>query len=158
MKHHCNNLSEIVLFIEDFKREFRDKFDIDPKVLWSYNKEQQPPKIDLRILEQAANSLLEDDIFVDGIKSKSRRKEVVMLRQCMFKIARESGYTLTSIGSYFDYDHATILYSVTHVNNLLKTKDKLTIVTLHKLQDVLEKQFRNDGDVQHDVEEGSNSQ
>ena len=157
MNKHSTNINEISAFIEDFKKEFRSRFDIDPRVLWSYNKDFSPPKLTLTELEKITNTFVEDPIFADGVKSKTRRKEIVILRQCMFKIARESGYTLTSIGSYFDFDHATILYSVTHVNNLLKTKDKLTISTLTNLQDAIDTYFRNIGDVQHDVEKGCNT-
>lgn len=157
MNYQPDKLNQILVTIETFKKDFYNRFQLHPKVLWSYGKENTESKLDLRTLEEAANTLLETLPRHDSIRTRSRKKEVVMLRQCIFKLARESGYTVTIIGTYFGFDHSTVTYSVKHVENLLKTKDKLTINTLKKLDDVIKKQFRNDGDVQHDVEEGGNS-
>lgn len=63
------------------------------------------------------------DMPVDGLKSKTRKREIVQARQIAMYFAKTMTKTsLTSIGSQIGgKDHATVLHSCKTVNNLLET-------------------------------------
>lgn len=107
----------------DFSRQFYINYGIYPIVLYSLNKDKSKT-ITLPDMEAVVNKLLFEK-FGDtyDIRSKTRLRHIVMYRQIMFKILYDMGYTIVSIAKYFNYNHATILYSKDCVNDFLKLKD-----------------------------------
>ena len=61
------------------------------------------------------------DIPIKTIKQNSLKREVVECRQfCMFYIREKTALSLDRIGKIFNKDHATVLYSIKNVKNLIK--------------------------------------
>ena len=59
---------------------------------------------------------------------KSRKREIVLARQIVMYICKTyCNFSLTSIGTYFEKDHTTVIYSTKLVCNLLDTDRKLRI-------------------------------
>jgi chromosomal replication initiator protein len=76
-------------------------------------------------------------ISVEDIKSKSRKKELILPRQVSMYLAKEIlNIPLSNIGYYFDRDHSTVIYSVNAVNEALNN-DKIVKDHLLKLRKVL---------------------
>jgi len=147
-----NKQEEIYTFITNFQEEFNAKFGIYPQV--QYFLDDQVKKSRLYQLEISANTVLNClPIFIkcpDGIKTKKRYRELVTLRHCVFFIALEYGFGSSDIGSFFNFNHATILHSQKIVPELIEIKDKLTINILKQLKDDLQKRNRIDANVQFD--------
>lgn len=62
----------------------------------------------------------------EQITSKTRERRVVEARQIMFKILREEDQKeFAKIGSYFNKDHATILYGVRNISNLIEVDKEI---------------------------------
>ena len=62
-----------------------------------------------------ATGLTENQIF-----SRSRQREITSARQIFFYFVRNTlGTTYQEIGNTYNYDHATIIYSIKTVENLL---------------------------------------
>lgn len=58
---------------------------------------------------------------IDIIKSKSRKRNIVEVRQlCMYFIYK-AGYTLKQTGLFFKKDHATVIHACKTINNLFET-------------------------------------
>ncbi len=53
------------------------------------------------------------------VSEKTRRREVIDARMIFYKILREMGNTLVSIGSIHNKDHSTIIHSIQTCENLM---------------------------------------
>lgn len=146
-------------FVETFMSEFHGRFGIFPRVSFSF----QSPKylMSLKELEEVVNELIKNDpiIRLPGctVRSKNRQRELVIYRQCTFKIACEMEYGPSNIGMYFGKDHATVIYSRDTIYNLVGTGDKKVITTLSKIENELQKRIGTNGDVQPDDKGGINA-
>lgn len=64
-------------------------------------------------------------ISVKYMLGKSRNSEVCLPRHIVMYLIRDiNDCTLTSIAELFNRDHTTVLYSITHVRNMLESKNK----------------------------------
>ena len=110
----------IEIFIKKFKDEFHRNFGTVPHVF--YDKNHEIPAISLTKLLTLAQSIVNNDPVLKSlgikIKSKSRKREVVLYRQCCFKVARLQGFSLKTIGKAFGVDHATVLYGIKCINKI----------------------------------------
>lgn len=117
--------SEMKEYIDAFKYKFKHMFGVIPYVSIT-SKNLYVGEISMRELLQITNKALEESCpttFSDGILSKSRLKIVVMYRQAFCKVASSLGYGCTAVGRFIDKNHATVVYSVRQVDNLLATND-----------------------------------
>lgn len=148
MKKETLQETEINIYIEQFKKEFHKKFGIIPTVGCRYVK---PTAITLERMEILTNKVLRTMAIANkcshGIRTKVRFKELIILRQCMFKIVRDMGYSSVHIAEFYGFNHATVLYSCNVINNMTQTKDELLIPILNKLKNVIEEEYGYDGDV-----------
>jgi chromosomal replication initiation ATPase DnaA len=60
------------------------------------------------------------------------------------------GYSLTSLGKYLDYNHATVIHAIKVVSNLIDINDLVTIRNLKLIHDEIEKRIRANTIVQFD--------
>jgi len=145
---------EVETFINEFSDKFYGKFGIRPMV--TYSSKVNLIGTNLIDLENVANYCIYRDLDIDitgaSIKTRTRQRTLVIYRQCIFKMARDLGYGLARIGHHFGYDHATVLYATRNITNLVTCKDKQVIKILNKLQNELEKRYRNDGAAPSDSE------
>jgi chromosomal replication initiation ATPase DnaA len=151
--------AEAAEFARNFIKEFQSKFGILPRVNYSFDVKQL--KISLSDLEEVINHLISKDPSIDikgaSIRTKTRLRELVMYRQCAFKIACEVGYGPSSIANYFGWDHATVIYACKTVRNLVASNDKKLTTTLTNIEDELEERFRVDGSIQPNSKAENNS-
>jgi len=121
--HEITN--EMKDYIDVFKVKFKLMFGITPYVSIT-SKGLYIGEISMRELLQITNQALGESCNIEfpaGIMSKTRLKPVVMYRQAFCKVASTLGYGCTSIGKFLDKNHATIVYSVRNVDNLVSIGD-----------------------------------
>jgi chromosomal replication initiator protein len=77
-------------------------------------------------------------VSIEDIKSKSRKKELILPRQVSMYLAKEIlNIPLSNIGYHFDRDHSTVIYSINAVNEAINN-DKLVQDAVSKLRKKLE--------------------
>lgn len=59
------------------------------------------------------------------IKSPTRRRKVVYVRQLFIRLALDNGYSLSAIGRYLSRDHTTIISSRKRFEDDLATDDRV---------------------------------
>jgi len=111
--------------IDLFKYKFKLMFGLVPYVSIT-SRGLYVGEISMRELLSITNEALCESYpehFDAGILSKTRLKPVVMYRQAFCKVASNLGYGCTSIGRFIEKNHATVVYSVRNVDNLLGVGD-----------------------------------
>ena len=60
------------------------------------------------------------DVPTEMMKSKSRKREIIVARQFAMYFLRQEFYQLSlqGIADYFDKDHSTVVHSIKQINNL----------------------------------------
>lgn len=146
---------EIQEFVISFQREFCKKFGTVPKVNYKIGRKYKIPKITFKELNGIADKIMFSDRKLrhfTSIKVRKRNRPLILLRQCVYKIAKEQGHTLASIGEYFGgYDHATVRYGVITFNKLLDVSDLDAVSTFKKFENAIKDKYGHDGDVQHNL-------
>lgn len=116
---------EMKEYIDVFKYKFKLMFGITPYVSITskglYIGELSMREL-LAITNQALNDALKDEKKFD-ITTKTRLKPVVLYRQTFCKVASSLGYGCSAIGKFLDKNHATVIYSVKMVDNLVSVGD-----------------------------------
>lgn len=74
----------------------------------------------------------------NNIISKSRKREFIISRQIYAYFLRKSGYTLYQIGAKINKDHATAIYSINRIKELISVKDKQTIKIINQIETDIE--------------------
>jgi chromosomal replication initiation ATPase DnaA len=80
-------------------------------------------KLEVREIIECANTTINLGIYPKGIKTKSRRRDLVQKRQIACYIARKMGYTCEVVGKCFGIDHATVIHGCKVVDQLLDVVD-----------------------------------
>ena len=138
--------------IKNFKELFLKEFGLELIVVVSSVKSKYS-KVDIKLLEDVTNAILErlyPGKYPEGIRKKSRERELVVLRQCFFKIATEMGYSLTNIGLYIDFNHATVIHGNRVITSLLDTMNSQVIFNYNLILNELKERSRPDADIQPD--------
>lgn len=145
---------EVDNFIRTFQKEFLLKFGSVPIVRYVEPNTIKEPR-SLLELESIANQCLNLKQFPDGVKTKRRKRNLVLTRFCTFVVAGSWGYTLEAIGEFFGYDHSTVLHGQRTASNLIDSRHIETIQIMTLLNDKLKKLEEDDGNVQPDPKEGT---
>jgi hypothetical protein len=78
------------------------------------------------MLEDVCNENLrvyEDGVFAnEEIRTKSRKRGIVIHRQVFYCIARNHNYQLVTIGKHLGFDHASVLHGARLIETLLNNK------------------------------------
>jgi len=113
--------------IEEFKQKFEEKLGYVPIVVTKISSHggTDLPIMSLdqlsRYFEQFLPVAFGDPI---SLKSHSRKRELVELRNIFCAIARMMRFTCVSIGDYLGgRDHTTVLHNVSTFNNLVETSE-----------------------------------
>jgi chromosomal replication initiation ATPase DnaA len=88
------------------------------------------PLSDAEVIERIKSAIIEITGFEwQELLLKNRSRNRVTARHITFYIIREKlpHYTLMSIGKLFNKDHTTIIYGIQNIQNLLQTKNALTV-------------------------------
>lgn len=146
-------------FTDQFLKEFAIRFGVTPSVYYSLRKKKN--NIPLQDIMSIADEILRIDPEYqngDSIKKRTNKRYIVIHRQCACKFAHDLGYGPSIIASCVGIDHATVIYSVKSVNNLLKTKDKTTRAICNDIYYELQKRYGFKGDVQSHNRSGIDSE
>ena len=82
------------------------------------------------------------------MESKTRISKLIGYRHAMFYYLHEMGYTLTFIGKYFGFNHATVLHGINKIKTFVDIGDNTTLEILLTLHDDFEKANGSVGDIQ----------
>lgn len=124
--------------VKVFKKEFFTKFGVRANVYFSMSTNKKLPTISLTELFQTCNEVLFEmyptryvvttkkqlDIS-EGMLTKSRIRELAIIRQVYFYFARELGYGCNQSAQLLDMNHATVIHSCRAILNGLEVKDKI---------------------------------
>jgi len=106
-----------------FSKKFYLKYGVYPTVIYTLNK-HKTKTVSLPEMENIINNLLKNHYNSDyTVRTRSRLRDIVIYRQIMFKMLYDMGYTLTVLSKFFNYNHATVLYSKDTVNDFLEIND-----------------------------------
>lgn len=129
--------------IEQFRQTFYDKLGYYPMVVTDVQVDSnyRLPLMDLQDLQELFEPFLPYRYDRKlNLKSKSRYRELVELRNIYCFLARTMGYSLSTVGeSLGNRDHTTVIHNVACFKNLMETDDSfrqkyITILTYIKQQ------------------------
>ena len=93
---------------------------------------------DLFELNKVVNQDIVDIIDKYGLKSKSRRRDIVYKRYYLYHVLRVRRHcTLNMTGKYFDRDHSTVCVGLEKHNFWWSIKDKSYLQSIYPLPDIL---------------------
>ena len=146
-------------FVNSFVNDFYEKFKVIPMV--SYDLKEEKRKLPLELLEKIVNkslyTMVDPQYAPEGIRTKRRKRELVIHRQGCMYLGYEWEYTLHQIGDALGFDHSTVLHSHKLIKNLLLTRDSLVTQIINSIFNAVREELRTDGNVQLDSEAGVNS-
>lgn len=110
--------------ISEFKEKFEKEFGISPIVMYQI----EVHKIPIPKLVEIMNKMLDESSsgMFKMINDTSRKQVVVAHRQTFYKIARDMGYTYSYISKSIGFDHATVIYAINKVKDMIKMNDPIT--------------------------------
>lgn len=124
--------------IEVFKKEFFVRFGVRLNVYFAMSSNKNLPSVRLTDLYQTCNEVLFEMyptryVLTDkkkvnvseGLLTKSRIRELAIIRQVYFYFARELGYGCHESARLLDMNHSTAIHSSKVILNGLEMKDKL---------------------------------
>lgn len=106
-----------------FKQDFKVRYGVFPDVYYSLRPGKAETKLALDEIFNITNEVYmkHNPDVIDGIKNKSRNRNLVLYRQAYFKIACDTNYTLARIGDLINRDHSTVIHGAKTINKLLST-------------------------------------
>jgi hypothetical protein len=154
------------IMIHEFCQRFCDVFHIYPHVTYSISK-QPLQRVSLNKLFDLVNEMLLDEIRecdpiyesvkLNGIKLVSRKRIIVLYRQTFMSIANDIGYGSTTLSRFLGFDHATVIHGCRKIKDLVDIKDPETVLIYTQVTNAYKIRFNNDGDVQPDSGEESDT-
>lgn len=87
-------------------------------------------------LAQIREAISESEGF-DPFANKSRDRDMVGWRQCVYLIMGREGYTLNEIGRAAGFDHATILWGARRQEGYIESGDKLSVGIWERINEIL---------------------
>lgn len=145
--------------IKQFKEDFQLEFGSEILIIERATK-YPFPHITLQNVEDVVNYQLDKiipDKFSNGIRTKSRNKELISHRYCFYKIVMDMGYSCTVIKKHIGFDHATVLHGKKSITNLILSRDTKSIFNINNIYHELKERFGIDADIQSDGSTGTDS-
>ena len=126
---------EIDTDIEQFTTNFYNKYGVKAAVLYTLNIDKVPA-MPMELVELVTNRCIREKLGNQTytVRSKTRLREVINYRHTMFYYLQTMGYTLTSIGSYFGFNHATVIHSINKIKWFIEINDQEAVNTLIQLK------------------------
>lgn len=137
-------------FIDIFITQFIKKFGVVPTVTYAGYKPLS--RLTLSELKECCELVLErvkkpQDNFLEGLKTKSRKIELVNVRHCYYKLGRDMGYTQTTLGLFLGFDHVSVLHGNRKVKDLISIGDTDIMLILDLIKDEITKILENDRNI-----------
>ena len=83
--------------------------------------------------------LIKQVIEKDGLNTKDRHAPLVNRRIYLYTIMRKHGMPYQKIGSFFNRDHATVIYGIKRYKDLTKSKDAMLKVDIEEYEQIFGK-------------------
>lgn len=140
------------LKIKQFKADFLLEFDTEVLVV---KKSARPnfPRIQLIELEVIINELLRKQVankYPGGIRTHARDHDIINFRYCFYKIALDMKYTMTFVARYLGFHHASVVHGRKVINNLIITKDAISVFNINNIYYELKERFGIDANIYSD--------
>ena len=136
--------------IKNFKELFLKEYGLELIVVISAVKSNFS-RVDIKLLEDITNDICErlyPEKYPQGIRQKIRDRELVVLRQCFFKIALNMGYSLSNIGLYLGFNHATVIHGNKVITSLIDTANSQVVFNYNLILNELKERSRANADIQ----------
>lgn len=156
MKSTSPRMKSILKFIADFKMQFKEIYGVTPHVFFEDEQEVVPP-VSMKSLVAIGNRYIDIETYPQGLRTKCRKRELVFVRQCVTKLAKDMGYTHEKIGHHLGVDHSTCVHSCKTIEQFLEIGDPSTLLMINTLKDAIQDKFRDDGDVQSHLHSQANA-
>lgn len=132
--------AEAEKMIRNFSTDFYNKFGVNPVVVYEMA-DSMREVLKLSDIEDVMNEALKKS-WQKGhpyptIRTRSRTRDVVTYRHFYFYFSRKEGYHFGLIGDRIGYDHASVIHGAKSIENLIKSKDKLILQELQKIEDYM---------------------
>jgi hypothetical protein len=157
MEEEVVRTKNILEFINAFKAEFLEKFGITPHVIFN-DKQDVVPALSIPDMVKIGNKFVDLKKYPQGIRTKTRKAEVVFIRQCIVSLCQGMGYPYQTIGNHVGLDHSTCIYAKRVIDKFLSMEDRKTLLIINLIKDVIKDKLGNDGDAKSHCEEGFNTQ
>lgn len=80
---------------------------------------------------------IEESEGYDPFSSRSRERDIVGWRQCVYLVMEREGYTYSEIGRAAGFDHVTIMWGAKHQAGYIDSGDKLSVEIWEKINNIL---------------------
>ena len=148
-----SRLVEIKKVIEDFKQSFFDQFGIKIYTKYEYlnpDIEEKSyinvPILNLQDFEIVAQNVYAGKIDPHYILHKGNRKrEVVLIRQLVFKEALKLGYGPSEIADHFGWSHSNIIAARIAIHGLLDSRNEEALNLEKKVHHEIEQRIISKG-------------
>lgn len=164
---------ELQAFVENFKKEFKDRFGYRPyvfytnetavsTVLTTSNKTPKLSTVSFDIIEKVANKLLKATVSYKGlpyypITSRKRQRDVINFKHCTMKVMYSMGYTVVSIGNLLNVSHCTVSVALAKINDFINMGDDITINIINAITNEIKEQTRPNDLFQSDTRGENNT-
>jgi len=142
---------EAKLFVNTFKSDFYKKYGFNPLVIYEFIPDVVYP-IPLIELEDICNSFVDFKKYKKGIKTVTRKRDLIVYRQLFMHIAYKMSYKLKTIGNHVNREHSLVIHSYTHIKDLLESRDVKVCTCYKKIEDAIKQRIRINALFQSDIE------
>lgn len=160
-----SRLIEIRAMIDEFKEEFKEKFGIKIYTKYEYvnpdlkaNPYNKGLVLNLEDFDIIARNVYKGKLDPELIMRKgSRKRELVLIRQLVFKEALLLGYGPSEISEYFGWSHSNIIAARIAIYKLLDCRNYEATYLNQEIHHEIEQRIIDKGIVASDIEGGSKS-
>lgn len=122
-----------------FKSSFYNEFGFEPLVFYEdlneikeHYRRRVANIIGMDEIIEICNRYVDINQFPNGIKNRSRKRELVLIRHLFMYFAYRLNFNTTTIGKKLGYDHATVIHAHKQISALLDTGNS-ECIKLHSL-------------------------
>lgn len=138
-------IAKIVQFKEEFFTEFGEVALVAI--------EKKDFNITLEQLESLINDFVHKEypgLFPEGIRTKSRKHELIMCRFCFYKLAIDIIPNKSKIARYMNVNPTSVLYGDNIIRGLIAVKESSTMFVINRIYHEFKERFGINADVQFD--------
>lgn len=119
---HTNKLVEgitrlLKIYLINMEVDLLPEITLKPVVNWKNT-------LEIQEVVNCADQTIDLALFPEGVKTKRRKREVIIRRQLVFYICRKMGYGFEKIGDAMGFDHATVIHGNRTVAQLIEVGDR----------------------------------
>jgi chromosomal replication initiation ATPase DnaA len=159
MEEDINLWQEAEEMVQNFKKEFTERFKAKIDIYYNLKKKVKTYTISLVDIVSAVNEVLHEEFIegyvmgcannrveiTNGVLTKTRVREIIIYRHILFYLARNAGYGPSEISRLLGThsDHATIIHGNKRIKELVEIKDKMVLNRLVSINNRLHSKVLN---------------